>query len=70
MIKLAVRPMIKRFRTNNEPNPTSKVGKLSKKGFKQQCGICKGEGHNRISCPNKGNQVRKKAIYYFIVIFG
>ena len=57
LIKLAGRPRIKRVRASNEPNPTSKVEKLSKKGFKQQCGICKGEGHNRINCPNKGNSI-------------
>ena len=69
VIKLAGRPRIKRVRASNEPNPTSHLGKLSKKGLKQQCGICKGEGHNRISCPNKGNQVRKKAICFGVVIF-
>ena len=70
VIKLAGRPRIKRFYSNNEPNPISHLGNLSKKGLKQQCGICKGEGHNRISCPNKGNQVRKKAICFGVVIFG
>ena len=53
--KLAGRPKKKRIRTANEPNKT--YGKLSKRGQKQKCGICKQQGHNRVNCPNKGNQV-------------
>ena len=57
LVKLAGRPRTKRIRSSTDGNPSSKFGKLSKRGVKQLCSVCKEEGHNRVSCPNKGNQV-------------
>ena len=56
--KLASRPRKIRVRDSNEPKTTSySDGKLPRKRMIQSCSICHKEGHNRMSCLNKGHQV-------------
>ena len=51
--KKAERPKTKRRIDKDEPTKP-KSGKLSKKGVKITCSLCKSEGHNKQGCPNRG----------------
>ena len=55
--KMPGRPRKKRVRSSNEPTTSTQAGKLSRNGQRQQCTICNQEGHNRVTCPKKGQQV-------------
>ena len=58
VLKLLGSPKNKRVWASNEKNNSGqREGKLSKKGMKQFCGLYQKEGHNRTTCPNRGNQV-------------
>ena len=55
--KMLGRPRKKRIRSSNESNRNTKFCKFSRKGQRQHCRICHQEEHNRVNCPNKGQQV-------------
>lgn len=56
LTKLAGRPRKKRIRASTEPNNNDGT-RLSRRGQIQTCRICYQSGHNRTTCPNRGNQV-------------
>ena len=52
------RPQKKRKRSAGEINMV-KGGKLTRQGKTVTCGICKGTGHNKRSCPKNGGTSKK-----------
>ena len=51
--KKAGRPKTQRRKDKDEPSKL-KSSRLSRKGVKMTCSLCKAQGHNKHDCPNRG----------------
>ena len=53
VVRMPGRPKLSRRKDKDEPKKNKPYGKISKKGARMTCSLCRNEGHNKNGCPRK-----------------